>query len=127
MPRSGGVIFQTRLKTELAPQFASHATDAVALISQMHALPSNSTDTLLLKIAFANSIRTVWASMCGVAGLALMLSLFLKGYDLNQTHETDQRFAGDKRTTAIGDVEAKVVGATGSDGMANGDVEKVRI
>lgn len=100
LPR-GGVIFQNRLAAELAfhPQFAAYSTDAISLVAQMDRLPTNSIETIFLKAAFANAIKTVWAVVCGVAGISLIISLFIKEYDLNQVHETDQGFVGGKKDT----------------------------
>lgn len=97
----GGVIFQNRLAAELAfhPQFAAYSTDAISLVAQMDRLPTNSIETIFLKAAFANAIKTVWAVVCGVAGISLIISLFIKEYDLNQVHETDQGFVGGKKDT----------------------------
>lgn len=93
------MIFQNRLTAELAshPQFAAYSTDAISLILQMNRLHTSSVETMLLKSAFANAIKTVWAAMCGIAGVSLIISLFIKEYDLNQVHETDQGFVGENK------------------------------
>jgi hypothetical protein len=55
-------------------------------------LPENAVETIHLKIAFANALKTVWEVMCGLSGLALLASLVLKRYDLDQGLQTEQGF-----------------------------------
>ena len=94
----GGVIFQNRMRAELESfpdlaQFAAqYSVDAVALVETLKKLPPHASQTLQLKEAFANSFKTIWAVMCGLAGIAMIANFFVKGYDLNQEHKTDQGF-----------------------------------
>jgi ABC-type long-subunit fatty acid transport system fused permease/ATPase subunit len=94
----GGVIFQNRFRKELEafPDLASNATryslDAVALVEIIKSLPQNSIETIYLKTAFANALKAVWEVMCGLSGLALLASLVLKRYDLDQGLQTEQGF-----------------------------------
>jgi hypothetical protein len=116
------------------PDLAYASTDAISLIQQMRSLPSNSPRELILKAAFAGSIKTVWAVMCGLAGLALILSAFIKEYDLNVAINTDQRFVDRTkvnqgvrvRTDASGLVEVVEVESQLRE-SDNGSDEKLRV
>ncbi|KAK3167465.1 hypothetical protein OEA41_010592 [Lepraria neglecta] len=96
----GGVIFQNRMAANLAgyPSLsgsaASYSLDVVALIRQITGMPAGDPQNVFLKTALSHSIRTIWAVMCGLAGLALATTLFIKHYDLNQKLVTEQGFEG---------------------------------
>ena len=69
-------------------------------------MPAGDPQTVFLKTALSHSIRTIWAVMCGLAGLALATTLFIKHYDLNQKLATEQGFEGqEKRKKKDGDAE----------------------
>jgi hypothetical protein len=87
------------------PDFAHASTDAISLIQQMQSLPATSPQKIILKAAFAGSIKTVWAVMCGLAGLSLIISAFIKEYDLNVAISTDQGFVDRTKVTRIMRVE----------------------
>ncbi|KAI9784351.1 MAG: hypothetical protein M1839_002412 [Geoglossum umbratile] len=99
----GGVIFQNRMRVELgafadlAAVATEYSLDAVALVETIKRLPPGASQTVHLKTAFANALRPVWAVMCGMSGLAMLASLCVKGYDLNQEHLTEQGFANGER------------------------------
>lgn len=108
----GGVIFQNRMAANLEkyPSLASSATlyslDVVALIRQINKLPGSDPTKRLLEDALSKSIGTIWAVMCGLAGIALISTIFLGHYDLNQALVTEQGFDGKgKSATAVPDVE----------------------
>lgn len=98
----GGVIFQNRMRIELlsfpdlADSASQYAGDAVALVEIIKQLPAGDLRTLHLKMAFANSIKVIWAVMCGLAGISMLVHAFVKEFDLNQEHITDQGFANGK-------------------------------
>jgi hypothetical protein len=71
----------------------------------MQSLPATSPQKIILKAAFAGSIKTVWAVMCGLAGLSLIISAFIKEYDLNVAISTDQGFVDRTKVTRIVRVE----------------------
>lgn len=99
----GGVIFQNRMAANLAGYLslsgsaASYSLDVVTLIRQINGMPVGNPQTVFLKTALSHSIRTIWAVMCGLAGLALATTLFIKHYDLNQKLVTEQGFEGQKK------------------------------
>lgn len=91
----GGLIFQNRMYVNLLkyPELASHAVeysrDVAALVTIVNHMPDGPAKTHL-RIAYCDSLRIVWAFLCGVSGLALALSLLTKHYDLNQEHSSEQ-------------------------------------
>lgn len=70
----------------------STSLDALTLIKTIGTLPSDAPETLILKHAFADSIKTIWAVMCGIAGLALIATLGIKRYKLDQELTGEQGF-----------------------------------
>ncbi|KAL3492338.1 major facilitator superfamily domain-containing protein [Aspergillus germanicus] len=73
----GGVIFQNRMRRELAsyPAWASRATEL-------------SHDAAALRVC--GFLRVFWGFLAGVAGVGLCLSVLVKKYDLNRTLVTEQ-------------------------------------
>ena len=84
----GGVIFQNRMAAILAGYLSLsgsavlYSLDVVTLIRQINGMPAGNPQTVFLKTALSYSIRTIWAVICGLAGLALATTLFIKHYDL---------------------------------------------
>ena len=109
----GGVVFQNRMAANLAsdPTLSGSATsyslDVVALIRRINAMSNADPQKIILRTALAHSIRPIWALMCGLAGLALFTTIFIKHYDLNQALTTEQGFDGQEKK--------KVVEAAGGD------------
>lgn len=76
----------------------------------------------ILKTALAHSIRPIWALMCGLAGLALMTTVFIKHYDLNQKLTTEQGFEGqNKRKMKEGDSELAAAAVLPDAVVVNGE------
>lgn len=98
----GGVIFQNQLSKKLAayPQFASRASelaqDAAALVQIIKETPPGE-DKLILRTTYTDSLRVIYIVMCALAGVAFLLSLFIKHYDLNRALETEQGFMYEKK------------------------------
>ena len=107
----GGVVFQNRMAANLAsyPSLAGSATqysvNVVALIRQINAMPDSDPNKPILQLALAHSIRPIWALMCGLAGLALLTTIFIKHYDLNQQLTTEQGFEGQEKRRILEDGE----------------------
>jgi hypothetical protein len=95
------------------PDLARYSADAISLIKQMRSLPQESAMTLILKHAFANSIKIVWVVMCGLAGLALLATVFIKGYDLNQALATEQGFVDTGERVSENDTEKAALAEAG--------------
>lgn len=93
----GGSVFQNQMKKKLLayPGLASKAEeysrDASSLVQIIKKLPPDITKTQLIQ-SYADSLKVVWITMCGMAAFALILSLFTEGLDLNKPLETDQGF-----------------------------------
>ncbi|KAL4974122.1 major facilitator superfamily domain-containing protein [Aspergillus desertorum] len=94
----GGVIFQNRMRHELlkysewrdiAEELSQDAAALVTVIQNMHAGGEASAKDDLQK-AYTDSLRIIWAFMAGVAGVGLLLSLWVKKYDLNRALKTEQ-------------------------------------
>jgi len=101
----GGTIFQNQMEKNLAKsvKFANQASalakDAAALVQTIKDT-KDSADRLVLQTAYTDSLRTIYIVMCSLAGLALVLSLLIQHFDLNQGLETDQGLvSGKKRET----------------------------
>ena len=105
---SGGVIFQNRMNAELRdyPDLAGDSADVISLIKQMRSLPQGDPLTLILRYAFAKSIKIVFAVMCGLAVLALFATVFIKGYNLNQALATEQGFVDGGRGPLEKDIDS---------------------
>lgn len=94
----GGVIFQNRIAVELQnfPDLVAvagqYSLDAVALVQTIEYLPPELPQVLHVKIGFADSLKVIWAVMCGVSGFALIASCFVEKYALDQAINTEQGF-----------------------------------
>ena len=94
----GGVVFQNRMAANLARDSSlsgspiAYSLDVVSLIRQIHGMQDKDPQKRILMTALAHSIRPIWALMCGLGGLALLTTVFIKHYDLNQKLMTEQGF-----------------------------------
>lgn len=99
----GGVVFQNRMAANLAsdPSLSGSATsyslDVVSLIRRINAMSNADPQKIILRTALSDSIRPIWALLCGLSGLALFTTIFIKHYDLNQQLSTDQGFEGQEK------------------------------
>ncbi|THC88980.1 hypothetical protein EYZ11_011579 [Aspergillus tanneri] len=93
----GGVIFQNRMRIELqkypkfAPLAAGYVQDATALVEIIKSM-SDSVEKSNLKQAYADGLKPVWATCCGLAGIGLVLSSWTKAYSLDRGLVTEQAF-----------------------------------
>lgn len=92
----GGAILQNGLLTKLPPSFTSHfprgieiAYSAIPEISHLDAELG-----LLVRQAFADSLKTIWQAMLGASVLGLICSLPMKHYEL--TLKLDGKWTGDQ-------------------------------
>lgn len=100
----GGVIFQNRIRLELAAvqrsaAFAGqYSLDAIALVETIKHLPPEALETQQLKTIFAKSLKIVWGVMCALSGIAMIMNFFAREYELDQAHVTEQGFiSGSKK------------------------------
>jgi hypothetical protein len=105
----GGVAFQNQIKKKLlsypifAPLADAYSKDATALVSIIKAMQEGPEKTQLIQ-AYADSLQIIWIVMCALSAVGLIVSLFTKGYSLNQEHKTLQGFDQGKHAQ---DPEAK--------------------
>lgn len=99
----GGTIFQNQMRSKLltyptlasrAGEYSKDASSLVQIIKSMQddAMKQN------LRHAYADSLKVVWATMCGLSAVGLILSLGTKGLDMNKPLETEQYFLDERRT-----------------------------
>ncbi|EXJ77868.1 hypothetical protein A1O3_09027 [Capronia epimyces CBS 606.96] len=98
----GGVIFQNQMASNLKkyPAFAARATDlakdAAALVEIIKNTPAGQ-GKHELRVAYTDSLRTTYIFLTALAGVCLVASLFIKAYDLNVAHETEQGLVVEKQ------------------------------
>lgn len=90
----GGTIFSNRVRANLLAQPAlaaivragnsGHGIDAVALVQLTNRI-SDPTSRAQLRTVYVDSLRVVWAFCCAMSGVAGLLSLGLRHYNLSQT------------------------------------------
>ena len=91
----GGVIFQNKMISALSDSvaFKAQATemakDAVGLILTLKQMPDGD-DKQVLQTAYTESLQAIYYTLCALAGLALLLSLFTKAYPLDIEFESRQ-------------------------------------
>lgn len=104
----GGVVFQNRIlekfgnHPELGAEVLEYAQDASSLVEYIKALPVGSAARVLIQSLYAQSLTTVWAVMCGIAGVGLLSSLFVKKYTLNQSFSSKQGVKKDGAREYVG-------------------------
>ena len=93
----GGTVFQNQMKVKLlaipdlaskADQYSRDATSLVQIIKGMQ----DGAMKLQLQQSYADSLKVVWLTMCGLSALGLILSVWTRGLDLNKPLETEQGF-----------------------------------
>ncbi|KAI4143188.1 MAG: hypothetical protein L6R39_004666 [Caloplaca ligustica] len=98
----GGTVFQNQMRTKLLayPALASKADeyskDASSLVQIIRAMKSGAVKEDL-QHAYADSLKVVWLTMCGLAGVGLIASLWTKGLDMNKPLETEHGFIEAKK------------------------------
>ncbi|KAH6669339.1 major facilitator superfamily domain-containing protein [Halenospora varia] len=104
-----GVAFQNSLKQKLmhypalAPMAAQYSKDATALVNVIKGMAEGADKTDLVK-AYSDALGTIWILMTALGGVGLIMSLFIKGYSLDQEHSSLQKFNGDEK---VADPESK--------------------
>ncbi|KAL8814448.1 MAG: hypothetical protein Q9223_006326 [Gallowayella weberi] len=99
----GGTIFQNQVKTKLLsyPLLASKADEYSKDASRLVQIIKAMQDGVVkedMKHAYADSLKVVWTTMCGLAAVGLILSFWTKGLDMNKPLETEQGFLEEKKT-----------------------------
>jgi hypothetical protein len=101
----GGVILDNQLQKHMSDAVAKGAANesqaqslnAVTLVEILKKLPADSSEAIMIRQALVESFQVIWMVMCGFAGLNLILSIFIKEFDMNQNHETEQGFMHEVR------------------------------
>ncbi|OGM50549.1 hypothetical protein ABOM_000927 [Aspergillus bombycis] len=96
----GGAILDNQLPNHLSAAVSKEATsqlqgqamNLVTLGELLRRLPTGSFEATEIRQALVNSFQIIWVVMCSFAGLNLILSIFIKEFDMNQSHETEQGF-----------------------------------
>ncbi|KAJ5671671.1 hypothetical protein N7507_000798 [Penicillium longicatenatum] len=95
----GGVIFQNRMRTNLSrypglsDKAVEYSQDVIGIVDIINGLEEGP-QKHALKVAYVDSLRTIWAFCCGISGIALALSLFTHSYDLDREMVTVQAQKG---------------------------------
>jgi hypothetical protein len=101
----GGVVFQNvlRMKLEgikgLEGMAVEWSKDAAGLIQTIGGLEGKVREQVVS--AYADGLKVVWVTMCGLAGLALVSNLFVKEYSLERELETEQGFVQQGMTSDV--------------------------
>jgi MFS family permease len=91
----GGIIFQSMLEKKmlsiplLSDRAKEYSKDAVGLVQIIKAMPDNEMK-VQLKESFVYALMYIWVVVAVLSGLALIASLFIKGYEISSLRETDQ-------------------------------------
>lgn len=102
----GGVTFQDQIRTKLlaipslAPMANEYANDGAALAQQIKTI-KDSNDRIMVIQVYADSLKTVWAVLCGVAGLALLTSLIITDLSLDRKFVSPQQMHNDGDDAAL--------------------------
>lgn len=98
----GGSIVQNRIKyhlqqvPNLAPMATEYSKEASTLLNVVKSMRDDANRTSL-KVAYARSLTDVWMFLCGVAGLVLISSLFVKSYSMDRELYTRQPLEDDRQ------------------------------
>ena len=108
----GGTIFQNQIKKKLlaypllapmAGQYSQNAAGLVQIIKHMGA--DQAVQKAQLVQAYADALKIVWITMCGLAAVAGLSSLLIRGLDVNMPLQTEQGFADQKKRDVEKDVQ----------------------
>ncbi|KAF2789255.1 MFS general substrate transporter [Melanomma pulvis-pyrius CBS 109.77] len=97
----GGVIFQNQMKKKmltyplLADMADEYSRDAAGLVQIIKALPAGDAKDQLRE-SYTDALKYIWIVMTVFAAVALIASVFTKGYALDQALDTEQGFVEKK-------------------------------
>ena len=100
----GGVTFENELRQKLdsQPTLAGladqYANNGAALAELIGSIPASLQKTTLVQ-TYADSLKAVWAVFAALSGLALLLSLLIKGISLDREFDPTQQLAADDGET----------------------------
>ncbi len=96
----GGVTFQDQIRAKLlaipslAPMANQYANDGAALAQQIKTIRDSADRNMVIQV-YADSLKTVWAVLCGAAGLALLTSLIITDLSLDRQFVSPQQLPSD--------------------------------
>ena len=102
----GGVTFQDQIRTKLlaipslAPMADQYANDGSALAQQIKSIHDSNDRNMVIQV-YADSLKTVWAVLCGAAGLALLASLMITDLSLDRQFISPQQMPSDSDDAAL--------------------------
>ena len=97
-----GVIFQNQMKQRLLEipllmdKAVEYSKDASGLVQTLKSMPDSETKQDLVH-AYADSLKIVWAVMCALSGVAMLLSFFIRRQSLDRALATEQGLEGDRK------------------------------
>lgn len=106
----GGVIFQNQLSKKITsyPNISASAAqvvaDSSAFAERLGRMADGVEKTNYMQ-SYADALKVVWATLCALAGVALLLSLLVRHHSMDRKHETRQEFVEHKKK------EETIVGA----------------
>ena len=92
----GGVIFQSQLQAKLieyptlADRASTYSKDASSLVQILKAMPEGSPERIMIVNAYAESLKVVWATMAGLAFVAMVCSARVEGLSMDGGLSTEQ-------------------------------------
>ena len=93
----GGAIFTNQMRQQLekypllAPLAAKYSSDAAGLVPVIKAMEAGPAKEQLIQ-GYADSLKIVWITMCGLAAIGLVSNFFVKHYTLDVAQQTEQGF-----------------------------------
>ncbi|KAJ5590773.1 Efflux pump [Penicillium hetheringtonii] len=104
----GGAIFQSQFEVNLRsyPQLAAEATklsqEASSLVEIVKSMQPSSPRRIMIVAAYADSLKVVWATMTGLAFLALLTSFFTRRLNVNRLLGSEQQLQEKKEDDDLG-------------------------
>lgn len=99
----GGTIFQNQVRKEmekfpeLVPRAAELAKDAASLVQVIKSMPKDLPMRANIVSSYASALQIVWAVLCGLAGVALIASLFTEGLSLDRDLVTEHGYQHEEK------------------------------
>lgn len=93
----GGTVFQNQIKKQLlkypilAPLADEYSRDAAALVQIIKDVEVGAVKAQLVQ-SYADALKVVWVTLCGLSGVAMVASVWTKGLGLDRPLETEQGF-----------------------------------
>ena len=98
----GGTVFQNELRKHLSELHlpTKVANDAEGFVTTLKALPHASVQYQANVLAYVNSFKTVFEVLTAIAGLAALLSLFIKEYTMDKGLDSEHVLRQAKESSA---------------------------